>query len=472
MNPVTSIMAAIISMVGPSAAVGSYLYRKTNQAAFMLSRKGEIVKTASSAVGNANVAIGGYLTTHICMKAPAHFDEVALVFGNSTGTARTITGFSVAAGATMNDLTNSTAVGRLNFAEGKFNSASSGTIGSGTEQLCTYVISDFIACSSIPRAPTDAATWSVAGGKLYDTYEEPLLHMRVSLPIAAGDQAAANATPMLGTTNTGATGAEQPFNPPQPSSSGRFVACTSSTNASPQLSIGQATALSGTVYGPFTGIVYCPIIGVVFKFRGEVICIAISGDSISEGAGLLGAKVQRPWSMVAAELASKMNAPVVYMPLYSAGQSSTTYLAYLQNCIAQGLVPTHAVIPAATPNDGGVNQANLDAFFQLCKTHNIHPIIWTSLPVGQVAPQKYTNPATELARIATNNSIRNGTITSDEYSWMEMELPLMTDGATPYASIPEALSDALRLHPNNAGNANMQVVFESKLSELAAQYFG
>lgn len=463
----------ILSAVAAAAGAGgvAYPYRKTNEGVFMISRTGEIQKTASSAVGGGDVPIGGYLTSHLCIKAPAHFDEVALIFGNATGTARTISGFSVAPGATMDDMTNSSASGRSNFIAGSFGGSPGVTIGAGTDALCTYVKSDFIPCASVARAAGDAATWSIAGGKLADTYVEPLLHIRVAFPIDGGDQSAANNTPMLGTINFSAVTAENPFNPPQPSASGRFLACTQSSNASPQLSVGSATALSGTVYGPFTGIVFCPVIGVVFKFRGNVVCVATAGNSISEGAGLTGDRTIRPWSLVGPEKSSSMSEPITHMPLYKSGQQSTTYLAYLSNCISQGLVPTHAVFPVGTPNDGGVNLTSLAAFFSLCATHDIHPVVWTTLPVGQVAPQKYTDPATELARIAANNSVRNGTVTAGTYSWMEMELPSLTDGATPYASIPAPLSDAIRLHPNNSGNAIMQTVFESKLTDLANQYF-
>ena len=461
----------MLAIIAAGAGGVAYPYRKTNEGVFMISRTGEIEKTASSAVGGGDVPIGGYLTSHLCVKAPAHFDEVALVFGNATGSARTISGFSVAPGATMDDMTNSAAAGRANFVAGSFGGSPGATIGAGTDALCTYVKSDFIACSSVARAAGDAATWSIAGGKLADTYVEPLLHIRVAFPIDGGDQSAANNTPMLGTINFKAVTAENPFNPPQPSASGRFLACTQSSNASPQLSVGSATALSGTVYGPFTGIVFCPVIGVVFKFRGNVISVATAGDSISEGAGLTGDRTIRPWSLVGPEKSSSMSEPITHMPLYKSGQSSTTYLAYLSNCISQGLVPTHAVFPVGTPNDGGVNLTNLATFFSLCATHDIHPVVWTTLPVGQVAPQKYTDPATELARIAANNSVRNGTVTAGTYSWMEMELPSLTDGATPYASIPAPLSDAIRLHPNNDGNAIMEAVFEDKLADLQSEYF-
>ena len=461
-------MMAIIAAAG---AGGAYPYRKTNEGVFMISRTGEIAKTASSAVGGGDVPIGGYLTSHLCVKAPAHFDEVALIFGNATGSARTIAGFSVAPGATMDDMTNSAAVGRSNFVAGSFGGSPGVTVGAGTDALCTYVKSDFIACASVERAAGDAATWSIAGGKLADTYVEPLLHIRVAFQIDGGDQAAANNTPMLGTLNFNTTTAEQPFNPPQPSESGRFLACTSSVNASAQLSVGAASALSGSVYGPFTGLVFCPVIGVAFKFRGSVISVATAGDSISEGAGLTGARIYRPWTVTGSENSSAMDAPITHMPLYKSGQTSTTYLAYLSNCISQGLVPTHAVFPVGTPNDGGVNLTNLASFFSLCATHDIHPVVWTMLPVGQVAPQAYSDPATELARIAANNSVRTGTVTGGAYSWMEMELPSLTDGATPYASIPAPLSDALRLHPNNDGNAIMAAVFESKLADLQAEYF-
>lgn len=460
----------MLAIIAAGAGGVAYPYRKTNEGVFMISRTGEIAKTASSAVGGGDVPIGGYLTSHLCVKAPAHFDEVALVFGNATGSARTISGFSVAPGATMDDMTNSAAVGRANFVARSFGGSPGVTIGAGTDALCTYVKSDFVACSSVTRAAGDAATWSIAGGKLADNYVEPLLHIRVAFPIDGGDQAAANNTPMLGTLNFLTTTAEQPFNPPQPSESGRFLACTSSVNASAQLSVGAASALS-SAYGPFTGLVFCPVIGVAFKFRGNVISVATAGDSLSEGAGLTGASIYRPWTVTGSENSSAMDAPITHMPLYKSGQSSTTYLAYLSNCISQNLVPKHAVFPVGTPNDGGVNLTNLAAFFSLCATHDIHPVVWTTLPVGQVAPQKYADPATELARIAANNSVRTGTVTGGTYSWMEMELPSLTDGSTPYASIPAGLSDAIRLHPNNSGDAIMEAVFEDKLADLQAEYF-
>lgn len=465
-----------LSLGAVSAAVqhvvASYAYRKTNQGVFLISRHASVTRTAQSALGgSANASIGGYVVGHLCMKVPCHFDEVALIFANPSGTAYQIAGASVAPGATMNDLTNGSATGRSNFTRVTKGGANSWTLATGTEPLQGYTVTDFIPCASVNRAAGDAATWSVAGGKLYDVYQEPLLHVRVAFPVSAVDQASANSTIVPSTNNSGANTTEWPFNPPQPNASGRFLACTWATGATDQLSVGSATALSGSVYGPFTGIVACPVVGVIFKCRGNVMTVAVCGDSISEGAGLSSPRTGRPWNMVGAELASTMAQPVFHMPLYKSGQTSTTYLGYLNQCIAAGLVPTHIVFPGGTPNESTINTTTRDGFFALRGSQQINPVIWTMLPVGQVAPQKYTNPAQETARIAANESIRGGTVTTGAYEWMEMEKPNLTDNATPYASIPTSLADALVLHPNNSGDLLMRAVWSNKLTQLKSAYY-
>jgi hypothetical protein len=79
----------------------------------------------TSAWVNASATAGGYMTSHVCIDAESDFDAVQLIFANASGVSRTISGISVAAGATLGDLTNSSAAGRASFVQGKFAGADS-----------------------------------------------------------------------------------------------------------------------------------------------------------------------------------------------------------------------------------------------------------------------------------------------------------------------------------------------------------
>ena len=371
----------------------------------------------------------------------------------------------------MNDLMNGTKVGRDTFKRVTKGAANSWTLSTGVDTNTQgYTVTDFIPCPSVSRDAGDQATWSVAGGKLFDTYREPLLHLRVAFQLPSTDQTTANAmvVPSVKNSPVGGT-AEWPYTPAQPNASGRFVASVWSSAATDQLSIGSADALVNRRYEPLTGINPCPVVGVMFKCRGNVMTVAVCGDSISGGAGLTGAKAGRPWSMVGTELASTMQNPVFFWGLYRTGMQSTTYLAYLTRLMDAGILPTHAVFPVGSPNDGGVSTANLTEFFNLRSSKQLNTIAWTMLPPGPVS----FSASQENGRNTVNASIRAGTYTTGPYEWFEMELPNMTNGATPVAAIPAAYVEPTSpyLHPNNDGDTFMRAAYAAKLTDLKAKYF-
>jgi hypothetical protein len=332
-----------------------------------------------------------------------------------------------------------------------------------------YLVSDEIACSSVARAAGDAATWSVAGGKLADSYTRPLLHIRVTQPTAAIDE------PLLGVP-IAISATDSPFNPAQPTKSGRFVSCRNAAAATEQLSVGGATALTGTTYGPFSGIINMPIVGIIFKYRSKCLSVMCVGDSITDGAGLNSGNTAgqgRPWSLIAQQEASTMEHPIEYGKLALAGVSSTVYLGYLSGLVAAGVKPNVVMFPSITPNDGDTNETNLQAFVDLCAANQMRSVIWTGLPIGLLSPQTASwTDADESRRVALNEAIRARTkYPSADWAEFERGATYLTDDATPKASIPALYADAIDLHPNYAGDGLMRAMAKNKYLEIGVTYF-
>jgi hypothetical protein len=435
-------------------------------------------------VANSFAVAGGYWCSHICLDAEGPFDAVQLIFANRNATSSDIAGFSVAPGATLNDLTNSTAGGRSSFIQGTFNGGSASvTISAGTDAAPTYKVSDEIACASVTRDAGDATTWSIAGGKLADSYTRPLLHIRVATSTPA------TTTPVMAAPcNVNAT--NSPFNTPQPDIYGRIITVRNVAADVNNLSVGAANALlttgtGGGGYGPFSGIVYMPIVGVIFKYRTRVISVMAVGDSITQGtlpASDVTTWGDMAWSKISTPQISSMTQPFEWARIARAGQASTVYSTYLDQLIAAGIRPTICLIPSISPNDGDVTQSTLNQMVNACLAVGIYPILWTGLPIGTVAPQAAawvaSGGANEAKRVALNAAIRGrtayNTVPVTNAGWLEIEYASpteLTDRATPNASIPGAYADSIVLHPNHAGDLIMQAQLKAKLLTYAGSYF-
>lgn len=399
-----------------------------------------------------------HLTTHLCVDAEAPFDAVQLVFGTEIAGTYPILGASVAPGATLDDTQNGSAAGRANFTQVTFGGANTlNVVGSGVNFAPTYTISDEIPCVSVPRAAGDAATWSVAGGKLADSYSRPLLHVRVVQAIANGV-----ATPLVGNRIHLATVAGRIVaTPVGPTLSGRIAVVRNAAHSAPQLSVGAATALSGRIQGPFTAQMNVPFVGIIFKYRGRAMSIMPLGDSITAGG------TSYRWSTFAQNFASTEAQPIDSGYGAVAGLNSTGYKTILDAMIAGGLSPTVVCIPSVSPNDGttgAVSTANIDAMITACLANNIYPMMWTGLP-----SLNFDNTR-DASRVALNNLIRAGTAPYSR-EFMEMELPSLTNGATPKAAIPNPTYSTDGIHPNTAGEDLMRAQATAKYQALAALYF-
>jgi hypothetical protein len=415
---------------------------------------------------NSPAVAGGFTTSHICIDAEANFDSIRLVFGNHSTSAKDIGGASIAPGTTLNDLTNSTASGRSNFVQVTFSGSATASVPAGTAQVPGYLVSDEITCASLPRSAGDAATWSVAGGKLADSYTRPLLHIRVAQPTAT------TSSNILGITSaTSCTDA--PFNPAQPTLTGRFISVTNAAASANNLSVGSAAALTGTTYGPFSAIIYMPIVGIIFKYRTNCMSVITFGDSITAGAGLGSGQTGRPWGLIAQQVVSTMTNPFEYGIMALSGQGMAVFKGYYDAMVGAGIKPTIAMMAPWSPNDSTAFPADTvltTSFVSSCRANGIYPMIWTVLPVGLIAPQQL-NGAGETLRLNYNAGIRDGTLFPNvDYCEFDQAAG-MSDNVSPVASIPAINSDAIRLHPNSAGDLILRNVLDAKLTSLKPLYF-
>lgn len=475
-----------------SAAAAPYAFLKTQFATRMYARGGTGAAANSSSWVSGNALTSGYVTSHACFDAEAPFTQIALIFGNVDAVTYPIAGASVAVGATLNDLTNSTDASRQNFVAVTFGGLSTATVPAATNGGINagMLISDFANLVSVTRQAGDATTWSVAGGKLADSYTRPLLHIRVAQPITAAN------TPLLGFNHNGGS-TDSPFNPAQPTRTGRFISVKNAADATVQTSVGAAAALTGTTYGPFSGIVNIPVIGFILKYGVNAMTFMTNGNSITFGAGILhvgsadstsnASGSERSWSRVATETVSTMTQPIEFCKLAVSGTPTTTFVQYLTNAISAGITPTHATYASFSPNDGdagtSVQITNLATFMTACASKNIYPITWTGLPVGLLAPQKLT-AAAEGHRLAWNTSMRAGTLPGAPLiDYMEMDQctdgsgQIMSDNVSPIASMTNTpvhwgdASTTVNLHPNYTGDVIMRTVYAAKMLQISAKYY-
>lgn len=491
-------VAAILA----GAAGGGYAFRKTNTVPRVYYRGGTGSAANSSSWVSGQTNTSGFITSHVCIDAEAPFTAVYLVFGNLDAVSYPISGISVAPGATLNDLTNSTDAGRQNFIAGTMGGLSTGTVPAAVSGNAGMLVSDRIPVTSMTRQAGDATTWSVSGGKLADSYTRPLLHIRVAQPITAA------ATPLLGQPQYGGNGGttDGPFNPAQPTITGRWASVKNASDTTVQTSVGAATALTGTTYGPFSGIINMPIIGVIFEYTVNAMSAAADGDSITAGAGIghdgsgdvasPASGSSRSWARVGTEPVSTMAHPIEFCFLALAGQHTDTFEQYFENMVANGVIPTHAIHASFSPNDtangpGAPQLATLNKFLTTCGTYNIYPMTWTGAPVGLLAGQKM-NTTGEAARLSWNASMRAGTLTNnakgqpvdyfeiDQYVYNGQKLS--DDGAgdptnhiASFNNSPVVIGDlrtTLNLHPNYSGDKLwFRASYSAKLTSLAASYF-
>ena len=496
LKALSAVQQAIIQ--APWTQSTPYLFRKTNTVPRLYARGGTGVAANAVQWVNGQAATSGFVTSHVCLTAAAPFTAIRLVFGNVDAVSYPISDASVAAGATLNDLTNSTDGARQNFVRVTFGGGSTGaTVPAAVGGVASYLISDRIPVASMTRQAGDATTWSKAGGKLSDCFVLPLVHVRVAQPITSAS------TPLLGQSSYGgnASTTDAPYTPAQPTITGQMTAVTHKVDTTAQTSVGAAAALTGTSSGTLSGILSMPITGIIFEYASNAMSVATMGDSITRGAGILhdgSADANSPangssrsWARVAPETVSTMAQPIEFCHLALDGQSTTTFEGYFEAIIAAGIIPTHAVYASFSPNDGpngpGATQVtNLNAFLTRCAANNVYPITWTSIPVGLLAAQKQSN-AGELARLAWNASMRAGTLVNNAYGqpidYIEMELAgdgsgqIMSDLVTPIASMTNApvhwgdAATTQNLHPNYTGDKVMRAQLANKVSSIAARYF-
>lgn len=476
-------------------AAAPYAFRKSQFAARMYAPGGSGAAANTTAFCNGQTNTSGFITSRMCCDAEAPFTQVALIFGNVSASTFPISGASVAAGATLNDPMNGTDAARTNFVQILFGGLPTATVPAGTTGAPGLLVSDFANLNSVPRQAGDATTWSVAGGKLADCFTRPLLHISVAQPITAVN------TPLLGYGfNGGCTDA--PFNPRQPTKTGRYISVAHASDATVQTSVGAANALTGTVYGPFSGIVNLPVIGMIFKYATNAMCVMVGGDSITFGAsvGVFGPSDAtspglpgRSWASIGPEVASTIANPIEHCQLGVSGSQTPTFLTRIQAAISAGIVPTHVVYASFSPNDGsggpGAPQlATLNSVLSLCSSNNIYPLTWTGLPVGLLATQKLSS-AGEAARLAWNTSMRAKTLAGTNLDYIEMDQAgdgsgqIMSDNGAgdPTNHIASITSSPVQwcqaaainnLHPNYTGDGlAMRPALTAKCLSLAAAYF-
>ena len=466
----------------------SYQFRKSRLTPriYRYQAAGSAANTQSWLSATGAAIAGGYVTSHICMTAEAPYTGVKLIFSNGDATPYTITGASVAPGATLGDQSNTTASGKQPFVAVTFGGNASGTVPAAANNKPGILVSDLIPITSMTRLASDSSTWTIAAGKLGNCDTAPLLHIRVAQPTAATNS---NLLGILVGHNPGSTDA--PYQNGSVTKTGKYISCQNNAAATPQLSIGSNTAFTGTGtsnYGPFCGIINMPIVGVVFEYASNAMSVAVNGDSISDGAGISAAQANRPFGRIACETASTPSKPVEFCMLTLIGASSGLFEGWFENIIANGIIPTHSVFPTTSPNDGatgpGATQVTTtNQWITTCAANNIYPITWTAMPVGTTAPQKYTN-AGETARLNWNVGLRAGGTqftTAKPLDYMEFDQAVIggeavSDNATPIASFtltPQRMGDSTyNLHPTSYCDTGLATgVMLPKLQSIAAAYY-
>jgi hypothetical protein len=219
-------------------------------------------------------------------------------------------------------------------------------------------------------------------------------------------------------------------------------------------------------------------VAVEFEYRyanGHVVTLCALGDSITQGD----AASVHCLSPVhyAVNGVSTAGQPIVPCNQGYSSQTTSNFVARLQQIIASGQIPNILVYSAWSPNDipGGngssvavwnaaidAMKANLATVLSICQSNRIFPIIATGTP--------YIYDATHDAlRVAYNDYLRalaSANLVICDYD------ATVTDGATP-AKMQTSLADGVSgaLHPYDAGyiamGATLQTALQTALTRFA-----
>lgn len=369
-------------------------------------------------------------TFNVCCTLAQKFDAVRLIFanGNTGGTLGIgVTKVSVRENlATFNNSNNSwTAV--------TFAGSSTGTVAAAPgSNRRSYLLSDWIEINSLDR--DDGGTF-------------PVLYMRSYISTSGSITIMGNGTDDFTNWVTRPNGR---------------IWCMRYQNGD------QCTTPSG--FTDTTNRSQCPIVGVQYAARGQVITVMGVGDSITEGRGTY---LGEGWGVPACEgLSSMSGVAFEWSNVAWSGVSTGAIRDQVIDVLGAGIYPELMFIPTGSPNDVSTTvtsaqvlamRTRLARALVECRAYQVRPVLWTWLPSNPAAKDY---GSTDSLRVALNSDVvswaRRGVDVLD-YS-AALEGTVDGDGQMQFAS--SVTTD--NIHPNDAGNAILVPLAQQPLRKYVA----
>lgn len=227
----------------------------------------------------------------------------------------------------------------------------------------------------------------------------------------------------------------------------------------------QVTTLSG--FSSTTNVSQCPIVGVQYSARGEVITVMGVGDSITEGRGTY---LGEGFGVPAGESLSSMSGTAFeWCNLGWSGQSSNQFRDNMIDIASSGIYPDIMVMPCGSPNDdagtitASIVTAQRSYIAQMLgyqRAMQVPIILWTQLPTN---PSVKAYGATDALRVAHNTEVLTWANKGIDVLDFSTALSGITDGTGQVNMLAGSTTD--NIHPNDAGNAILSPILAAKLRE-------
>lgn len=198
----------------------------------------------------------------------------------------------------------------------------------------------------------------------------------------------------------------------------------------------------------------CPIVGVQYSARGQVVTVMGVGDSITEGRGTY---LGEGWGVPACEELSNMSGTAFeWCNAAWTGVSTGPIRDLVLDILGAGIYPDILFVPCGSPNDVSTTitsaqvlamRARLARVLAECRAYQVRPVVWTWLPSNYAAK---TYGSSDSSRIALNSDVVSWARRGMDICDFSAALSGSVDGNGQVTMVSGTTAD--NIHPNDSGN--------------------